>query len=56
MGYIRDNSGACRAEKKLLGLDAREDFLGLLQEEQTRHIQIKGYIAHLASLEEVSWR
>ena len=34
---------------EFLGLDAREDLLGLSQEEQTRHIQIKGYIAHLAS-------
>ena len=41
---------------ELLGLDAREDMLGLLQEEQSRHILIKGDIAHLASLEEISWR
>ena len=41
---------------ELLGLDAREDLLGLSQEEQTRRIQIKGDIAHLASLEEISWR
>ena len=34
---------------ELLGLDAREDLLGLSQEEQTRRIQIKGDIAHLAS-------
>ena len=40
---------------ELLGLDAREDLLGLLQEEQTRRIQIKGDIAHFASLEEISW-
>ena len=40
---------------ELLGLDAREDLLGLLQEEQTHRIQIKGDIAHLASLEEISW-
>ena len=40
---------------ELLGLDSREDLLGLLQEEQTRHIQIKGDIAHFASLEEISW-
>ena len=39
---------------ELLGLDAREDMLGLLQEEQSRHILIKGDIAHLASLEEIS--
>ena len=39
---------------ELLGLDAREDLLGLSQEDQTRRIQIKikGKIAHLASLEE----
>ena len=41
---------------ELLGLDAREDLSGLSQEEQTRRIQIKGEIAHLASLEEISWR
>ena len=41
---------------ELLGLDAREDLLGLSQEEQTRRIQIKGDIAHLASLEQISWR
>ena len=40
----------------LLGLDAKEDLLGLSQEEQTRRIQIKGEIAHLASWEEISWR
>ena len=40
----------------LLGLDSREDLSGLSQEEQTRHIQIKGEIAHLASVEEISWR
>ena len=40
----------------LLGLDAREDLSGLSQEDQTRRIQIKGEIANLASLEEISWR
>ena len=39
-----------------MGLDAREDLSGLSQEDQTRRIQIKGEIAHLASLEEISWR
>ena len=39
---------------ELLGLDAKEDLLGLSQEEQTCCIQIKGNIAHLASLEEIS--
>ena len=39
---------------ELLGLDAKEDLLGLSQEEQTCCIQIKGDIAHLASLEEIS--
>ena len=39
---------------ELLGLDAKEDLLGLSQEEQTRRIRIKGEIAHLASLEEIS--
>ena len=41
---------------ELLGLVAREDLLGLSQEEQTHSIQIKGDIAHLASLEKISWR
>ena len=41
---------------ELLGLDAREDLSDLLQEEQTCRIQIKGEIAHFASLEEISWR
>ena len=41
---------------KLLGLDAREALLGLSHKEQTRHTHIKGDIAHLASLEEISWR
>ena len=41
---------------KLLGLDAREDLSGLSHEDQTRRTQIKGEIAHLASLEEIPWR
>ena len=41
---------------ELLGLDAREDLSGLSQEEQSCRIHIKGEIAHLASLEEISWR
>ena len=41
---------------ELLGLDAREDLLGLSQEDQTRRSQIKSEVAHLASLEEISWR
>ena len=40
---------------ELLGLDAREDLLGLSHEDQIFHTQIKGDIAHLASLEEISW-
>ena len=40
----------------LLGLDAREDLSGLSLKDQTRRTQIKGEIAHLASLEEISWR
>ena len=39
-----------------MGLDAKEDLSGLFQEDQTRRIQIKGEIAHLAPLEEISWR
>ena len=41
---------------ELLGLDAREDLSSLSREEQTRRIKIKSEIAHLASLEEISWR
>ena len=41
---------------ELLGLDAREDLSGLSYEDLTRRSQIKGEIAHLASLEEISWR
>ena len=41
---------------ELLGLDAREDLSGPSQEDQTHCSQIKGEIAHLASLEEISWR
>ena len=38
---------------ELLGLDAIEEVRGLSNEEQTRPIQIKGDIEHLASLEEI---
>ena len=41
---------------ELLGLDARENLSGLSHEDLTRRTQIKGEIAHLASLEEISWR
>ena len=41
---------------ELLGLDAREEFLGLSNEDQNCHIQIKGDIEHLASMEETFWR
>ena len=39
-----------------MGLNAREDLFGISLEDQTCHIQIKGEIANLASLEEISWR
>ena len=35
---------------ELLGLDAREELLGLLNDEKNHRIQIKGDIEHLASL------
>ena len=41
---------------ELLGLDARENLSGLSHEDLTRRTQIKGEIAHLASLEDISWR
>ena len=39
-----------------MGLDAREELLGLSGEDQLRRIQLKGEIEQLASLEEISWR
>ena len=41
---------------ELKGLDAREELVGLLNDEQIRQIQLKGDIKQLASLEEISWR
>ena len=41
---------------ELMGLDAREELLGLSGEDQLRRIQLKGEIEQLASLEEISWR
>ena len=35
---------------ELMGLDAREESVGLLNEDQNRRIQLKGDIEHLASL------
>ena len=37
---------------ELLGLDAREELLGLSNEDHNRRIQIKSDMEHLASLEE----
>ena len=39
---------------ELIGLDAREELLGLSGEDQLRRIQLKGDIEQLASLEEIS--
>ena len=41
---------------ELLGLDAKEDILGLSHEEQARRTQVKGEIEVLASMEETFWR
>ena len=41
---------------ELMGLDAREESVGLSNEDQHRRIRLKGDIEHLASLEEISWR
>ena len=41
---------------KLMGLDAREELVGLSNEDESRRLQLKGDIEHLASLEEISWR
>ena len=38
---------------ELMGLDAREELLGLSDEDQFRHIQLKGDIEQLASLDEI---
>ena len=41
---------------ELMGLDAREKLVGLSNEDESRRLQLKGDIEHLASLEEISWR
>ena len=41
---------------KLLGLDVKEELLGLLNVEQSYCTQVKGDIATLAALEETFWR
>ena len=41
---------------ELMSLDAREELVGLSNENRIRRIQLKGDIEHLASLEEISWR
>ena len=41
---------------ELMGLETREEMLGLSNEEHIRRIQLKGDIEQLASLEEISWR
>ena len=41
---------------ELLGLDAKEELLGLSHKEQSRRTQVKGDIEVLATLEETFWR
>ena len=41
---------------ELMDFDAREESVGLLNEDQIRRIQLKGGIEHLASLKEIFWR
>ena len=41
---------------ELMDLDAREELVGLSDEDQICHLQIKGDIEQLASLEEIPWR
>ena len=41
---------------ELVGLDAREELVGLSNEEQIHRLQLKGHIEQLASLEEISLR
>ena len=59
--WNREEFGDLALRKKILltelmGLDAREELLGLSGEDQLCHIQLKGEIKQLASLEEISWR
>ena len=39
-----------------MGLDAREELVGLSNEDQIRRLQLKADIEQLASLEKISWR
>ena len=41
---------------ELMGLDAREELVGLSNKDESRRLQLKGDIEHLASLKEISWR
>ena len=41
---------------ELMGLDAREELVGLSNENQIRRLQLKGDIEQLASLEKIFWR
>ena len=39
-----------------MGLDAKEELVGLSNEDQIRCLQLKADIEQLASLEKISWR
>ena len=57
--WNREEFGDLALRKKILltdlmGLDAREELLGLSSEDQLCRIQLKGEIEQLASLEEIS--
>ena len=59
--WNREEFGDLAFKKKnllieLMGLNAREELVGLSNDEQIRRIQLKGNIEQLASLEEISWR
>ena len=59
--WIREEFGDLAFRKKnllteLMGLDAREELVGLSNEEQICCLQLKGDIEQLAALEEISWR
>ena len=41
---------------ELMGLDAREELVGLSNDEQIHRIQLKGDIEQLAFLKKISWR
>ena len=59
--WNREEFGDLAFKKKnllteLMGLNAKEELVGLSNDEQIRRIQLQGDIEQLASLKEISWR